>query len=127
MRGADVGHPIAHGLVDGVFQGARAGIHAAHFRAEQTHAEDVQLLPPHVFGPHVDDALEAQQSAHCRGRYAMLSSAGFRDDAMLAHTLDQQSLSQAVVDFVRAGVEQIFALEVNLRTAEFFREPLREK
>src|ERR1035438_1239524 len=31
MRGADVGDPVPHGFVDGVFQGARSGTYAAHF------------------------------------------------------------------------------------------------
>ena len=57
----------------------------------------------------------------------MLSGAGFGDDAMLAHALDQQRLAEAVVDFVRAGVQQVFALEINLRAAEFFGQALREK
>ena len=35
MRGADVGDPVAHGFVDGVFERARAGIDAAHFGAQQ--------------------------------------------------------------------------------------------
>ena len=42
----------------------------------------------------------------------------------LAHALRQQALPQAVIDFVRAGVQQVFALEVNLRAAELFRQPL---
>ena len=127
MRGAHVGDPVAHGFVDRVFQCARAGIHAAHFRAQQPHAEDVQLLPPHVFRAHVHDALEAQQRAHGRRGHAVLPGAGFRDHAMLAHALDQQRLSQAVVDLVRAGVEQVFALEINLRPAQFLRQSLREE
>ena len=55
---ADVGHPVAHRLVDGVLQRAAARIHAAHRRAEQAHAEHVERLPRHVVGAHVDDALE---------------------------------------------------------------------
>ena len=30
----------------------------------------------------------------------------------------QQRLAEAVVDFVRAGVQQVFALEINLCAAE---------
>ena len=47
--------------------------------------------------------------------------------SMLAHALDQQRLSQAIVDFVRAGVKQVFPLEINPGATEFFRKPLREK
>ena len=76
---------------------------------------------------HVDDAFEAQQRAHRGGRHAMLPGAGLGDDAMLAHALDQQRLAQAVVDLVRAGVKQIFALEIDLCAAQLFREALRER
>ena len=121
MRGAHVGDPVAHGLVDGVFQCAGAGIHAANLRAQQSHAENVQFLAAHVFGSHVDDALEAQQRAYRRRGYAVLPGASFGDHAMLAHALDQQRLSQAVVDFVRSSVQQVFALQINFRAAQLFR------
>ena len=51
MRGADIGDPVAHRLVDRVLQRALTGIDAAHLRAQQPHAKDIQLLPPHVFLP----------------------------------------------------------------------------
>src|SRR5207248_669555 len=43
-----------------------------------------------------------------------------------AHASCQKNLADGIVDFVRAGVEQIFALEINLRAAEFFRESFRQ-
>src|SRR3984885_5035298 len=46
---------------------------------------------------------------------------------MLAHALYQQRLPQAVVDLVSAGVQQILALQINLRAAQFLREPTRKK
>ncbi len=52
----------------------------------------------------------------------MLPCAGFRDDARLAHFHGEQALADGVVDFVRAGVQQIFALQINARSAEFFAE-----
>ena len=106
------------------FKVRRTRIHAANFRAQQAHAEDVQFLPPHVFRPHVDDAFEAQQRAHRGGGDAMLPGAGFGDDAMLAHAFNQQRLAETVVDLVRAGVEQVFALEINLCPAQLFGEAL---
>ena len=127
MRGADVGDPVAHGFVDGVFQRARSGTHAANFGAEQPHAEDVEFLAAHVFGAHVDDALEAQQRADRRRRDAVLAGAGFGDHALLAHALDQQALPEAVIDFVRAGVEQVFALEIDFCAAKFFGQAAGEE
>src|SRR5579872_1621652 len=40
MSGANVGYPIAHGLIDSVFQGARPRLHAAYFGPKQAHAEN---------------------------------------------------------------------------------------
>src|ERR1700722_18500525 len=43
----------------------------------------------------------------------MLAGAGLSDDATLAHALGQQSLTQSVVELVRAGVVEILTLEVH--------------
>ena len=121
MRGLDVGHPVAHGFADGVLQRPAAGGDADHLRAQQAHAEDVEALPPHVLLAHVDDAFQAEQRADRGGGHAVLARAGLGDDALLAHAPRQQRLAQAVVDLVRAGVQQVFALEINLRAARAFR------
>src|SRR5215469_14345254 len=94
-------------------------MHRTNVRAEQSHAKDVQFLPPHVLAAHVDDALKAEKSANCRGCNPVLSRARFGDDAALAHAPSQQPLTETVVDLVRAGVEQIFAFEIDARSAEF--------
>jgi hypothetical protein len=57
----------------------------------------------------------------------VLSRTGFGDDAALAHAFGQQSLPQAIVDFVRTGMEQIFALEIDFGAAKFRCEPSREE
>ena len=118
VRVANVGDPVAHGFVDGVFQRAAAGIDADNLRAEHAHARDVERLARHVFRAHVDDALEAEMRGDGGGGDAVLACAGFRDDARLAHFHGEQALADGVIDFVRAGVEQIFALEVNARAAK---------
>ncbi len=46
----------------------------------------------------------------------MLSGSGFGNDAALARAACQQDLPDAVVDFVGAGVVQVFTLEVNPAT-----------
>ena len=56
----------------------------------------------------------------------MLAGARLGDDALLAHALGEQDLAERVVDLVRAGVEQVFALEINLRAAELAGQPLRK-
>ena len=110
VRGAHVGDPVAHGFVDGIFKRALPRIHAAHLRSQQPHAENVQFLPAHVFRAHVNDALKSKQGTDRRCGDAVLPRARLGDDAVLAHALCQQGLPQAVVDLVRARVQQVFAL-----------------
>src|SRR6185312_12155823 len=59
---------------------------------------------------------------HRGGGDAVLARAGLGDDAGLAHALGQQNLAQAIVDLVRAGVIEVFALEINLRSPEMLGE-----
>ena len=120
----DVGHPIAHRLADGVFQRLRPRADPADLSAQQPHAQHIQLLALHVHIAHVDNALHAQQRAHCSRSHPMLPRAGFGDDALLAHPLGQQPLAQRVVDLVRPRVQQVFALQVDLGAAQLLRQPL---
>ena len=54
----------------------------------------------------------------------MLTGAGLGDDPSLAHPLREYSLAERVVDLVGAGVQQVFALEVDaLARGESFGEP----
>ena len=118
MRALDVGHPIAHGFADGVFQGPASRVDAHHFGAQQAHAEDIETLAAHVFGTHVHDAFQAEQGAHRGSGDAVLPGPRFRDDALLAHAARQQRLAQRVVNLVGAGMQQILALDVDLRAAQ---------
>ena len=126
MRGADVGDPVAHGFVDGFLERLLAGVDRHDFRAEHFHAIDVQRLPLAIHRAHVDDAFQAEHGGDGGGGDAVLARAGLGDDARLAHAPGEQDLADAVVDLVRAGVEQVLALEINLRAAEFAREPFGE-
>jgi hypothetical protein len=47
----------------------------------------------------------------------MHASAGLGDDARLAHALGQHDLAEHVVHLVRAGVIELFALEIDFRAA----------
>ena len=108
---ADMRDPVAHGLVDRVFQGPAAGVDADDLGAQQPHAKHVERLALHVFSAHVYVALEAEQRAGCGRRDAVLAGAGFGDDPTLAHPRGEQRLTEGVVDLVRAGMRQIFALQ----------------
>jgi hypothetical protein len=79
--------------------------------AEQAHPEDVQLLPGHVDLSHVDDALQSEEGAGSGRGDAMLTGSGLGDDAPFAHTPGDDCLPDGVVDLVRAGVVEIFALQ----------------
>ena len=78
-----------------------------------SHPLDVRRLAADVLAAHVDDALEAEARAHRRGRDAVLAGAGLRDDPPLAEPLRDHRLAERVVQLVRAGVQQILALQVH--------------
>src|SRR5712692_1793606 len=126
VRGADVGDPVAHGLVDSILERAAAGVHSHDFGAELSHAKNIKPLALHVLGAHVHHALEAQARRHRGGSYTVLTGAGFRDDAWLAHAHGEQALAQAVIDLVRAGVKQVFALQKDAWAAEVSRQARRK-
>ena len=56
----------------------------------------------------------------------MHAGAGFRDHARLAHAARQHDLAEHVVHLVRAGVIEVFALEIDFRAAEMLRHALGE-
>ncbi len=109
--------PVAHGLVDGILQRSRSGVDAPDFCPEQLHAENVERLARHVFRAHVDVALQPEQRAGGRRCDAVLSCARLRDDPRFPHATGQQGLADRVVDLVRAGMRQVFALEKHARSA----------
>ena len=75
---------------------------------------------------HVHHALHTQ-ARRDRGRgHAVLPSAGFRDDARFTGAFRQQRLTDGVVDLVRAGVVQVFALEKDARAAQLTAPTLSE-
>ncbi len=76
-----------------------------------SHPVDVERLARHVLGAHVHHALESEAGADRRRGDAMLPCPGLGDDPPLAHPQGEQRLSDRVVDLVRAGVIQVFALE----------------
>ena len=57
---------------------------------------------------------------------SVLPGARLGDDARLAHAFRQQRLADAVIDFVRAGVVEVLALEIDASAAGLARQPLGE-
>src|SRR6185503_3749901 len=82
------------------------------------------LLATNVLFAHVDVAFQSKTRADRRGGDAMLTGAGLGDDALLAHPPREQSLAEAIVDLVSAGVIQVLALEIDLAAVPCFGEPV---
>ena len=110
-RVVDGRDPVAERLVDGVLEGAAAGVDRDDLRAEQAHPDHVERLALHVDRAHVDGAVEAEVRRGGGGGDAVLAGAGLGDHAVLAHPLGEQRLAQHVADLVGAGVVEVLALE----------------
>jgi hypothetical protein len=123
VRVADVGHPVAHRLVDGVLQRTAAGVDGAHLGAQQTHAKHVERLPLHVLDAHVDVTVEPEQRAGRGSRDPVLPCSGFGHDPALAHPDRQQRLPERVVDLVSTRVGEVFALQEDARPPGGRRQP----
>lgn len=113
-------------LVHGILQRARARLHWNDRCAQHLHADDVGLLPLDVDGAHIDDAFQAEARTQRRGGDTVLAGAGLGDDALLAHASRQHDLAEHVVHLVRAGVVELFALEVDLGAAQMLGQTLGE-
>ena len=57
----------------------------------------------------------------------MLAGACFRDDAFFAHASREQSLSESVIDLVRAGVKEVLALQVDACATKLLSQSARKK
>src|SRR5690606_31417294 len=115
---ADVRDPVAHGFADGFLERCLSGGYRDDCSSEELHAGYVEGLSLHVDGSHVDDALHAEARGDGGCGNAVLACAGLRDDPLFAHPAGKEDLAEGVVDLMSAGVEQVFALEVDLGTAE---------
>jgi hypothetical protein len=110
----DRGDPVAHGLVHGVLERARARAHRDDLGAEQLHASHVEGLSPGVDLAHVDGALQAEQGRGGRGGDTVLARARLGDHPSLAHADGEQRLAEHVVDLVRARVVEVPRLSTTL-------------
>ncbi|RUS13750.1 hypothetical protein BC937DRAFT_94835 [Endogone sp. FLAS-F59071] len=92
VGGSDVGDPVAHGLVDGILEGARAGFNWNDSGAEHAHPEDVEGLTPAILRAHVDDALKPKLGACSGSRDTVLPGTGLGNDAAFAKAFGQKHL-----------------------------------
>ena len=80
-----IAHPVPDGFVGGVFQGLASACSRTHFRTQHFHPHYVQVLAFNVFRTHVHHALHPEFGAYGGRSYAVLSGAGFGNDACFAH------------------------------------------
>ncbi len=110
--------PVADRLARRLLQRARAEVDRTHLGAEQAHSLDVGTLAPHVLLAHVDDALETEARADGRRRDAVLAGSRLGHDARLAETAREHGLPERVVELVRPGVQEVFALQIEARARQ---------
>ena len=111
----NVGYPVTHRLVHGVFQGRCTGRNRVHFGTQQLHAVHVQLLTLNVGRTHEDLAFQTKTGRYGGRCHAVLTSTGFSNDFLFAHKLGQQRLTNGVVHLVGTGVVQVFTLQEDAR------------
>ncbi len=116
-----VAAPVAHGFVGGVFQGHVARGDGHDSGSQHPHLLHIQVLAFHIGLAHIHHAFHVHQGADSGCGHAVLAGSGFGDDAGLAHAPGQNDLAYGVVDFVGAGVVEVFALQIHLATV-FFRQ-----
>ena len=87
-----------------------------HFRAEQAHPENVELLALHVDFAHINDAFQAEKGGRGGGGHAVLAGAGLGHEAALSHFEREEALADDVVYLVAAGVVQVLALQQDPHT-----------
>ena len=90
-----------------------------NFCSEQLHAEYVELLSDDVFYAHINLALQPEEGTRGGRSHSMLTGAGLGNDAFLAHSDGEEGLADGVVDLVRAGVVEVFALDGDVETGVF--------
>ena len=104
--------PVAYGLVGGILQGPVACTDGAHLGSQHLHPLYVHMLALHVEGSLIDHAGHVHQGADRGCGHPMLACSRLGDDALLAHLLGQQYLSDGVVDLVGTRVVQVLTLQV---------------
>ena len=108
--------PVGDGSVDGILERATATPDGANVGAEHFHAFHVDVLAFHIDGSHIDHAGHAHQRAGGSSGHAVLSGSSLGDDACFSKGSREEDLSDGVVDFVRPGVVEVFALEIDAGT-----------
>ena len=111
----------AHRLVHRVLQRRAPRLHRHDLGAEQLHAPHVERLALDVDRAHVDGAAQAEQRGRGRGRRRRAGPRRSPRSRAACPCGASAGLAEHVVDLVRAGVGEVFALQQHAHA-----EPLRE-
>ena len=95
-------------------------VNRTYFSSKQLHAKNVYLLPSYILFAHVNHAFFIEQGRNGRSCHSMLPRARFGYYSVFFHLICQEHLSDRVVYFVRSRVTDIFSLQIDLCSAEFF-------
>jgi len=106
-----VGDPVSDCFTCRILQGSGSSGHWYYLGPQQPHANDIQLLAPHVFLTHVDNTTKPETGTDCRGRDSVLSRACFCNDPFLAKPGCEEGLTNRVVYLVRASMVEVLALQ----------------
>src|SRR5512135_790196 len=72
MGGPDIRRPVAHRLVDRVFERPGTYRHLDHVRTEESHPEDIERLAYDIVGTHIDLTLKTTEGRTRCGRNSVL-------------------------------------------------------
>src|SRR6266568_1480960 len=111
--GLHIRYPVANGFIDSIFQSTASAGDRAHVCSQQFHTKDIEGLALNIQLTHVNDTFQSEHRTDGGRGNPMLSSARLGNDALLAHTLCQQALSQCIVDFVCTSMGKVFTLKVD--------------
>mmetsp|Transcript_4781 Transcript_4781/g.30268 ORF Transcript_4781/g.30268 Transcript_4781/m.30268 type:complete len:254 (+) Transcript_4781:3097-3858(+) len=126
VRTLHIRHPVPDGFGGGILQRSRPRVNSPDLCSHEPHAKHIELLPFHVLGTHVHDALQPKASTDGGGSHAMLSSTSLGNDALFSDTFGQKGLSHRIVDLVSTSVVQVFSFEVDIRSFSILAVMLRE-
>ena len=115
--------PVSKRLIDSVLQCAGAAGDRYHFSPAKFHLVDVYALTFGIHCAHENLRLHPEQRPNHRRCQAVLAGTGLRDELRFAHVLRQQSLAQGVIDLMSAAMQQVLALDIDLKADVFAETP----
>ena len=122
-----IGHPIADGFIDGIFQGFAATADLFHPGPQQLHPVDIEGLAPHILLPHVNHAFQTRAGRRPSQWPPRVAPRRFRQSSVFSPSAGEQGLADTVVDFMSPGVVQVFPLQVNACPPQMLCQPFGQE